>query len=79
MRADKITKGIRLITVKTDMTLSSLNGHLEVGSGNLDIVGAPGNLSVRTRDTEISLENPGEQSEHRQPQCGGKCAVFLSS
>jgi hypothetical protein len=32
---------------------------MEVGSGNLDIVNAPGNLSVRTRDTEVNLENPG--------------------
>jgi Putative adhesin/Domain of unknown function (DUF5668) len=59
VRADKIAKGIRLITVKTDLTLSSLAGHLEAGSGNLDIVNAPGNLTVRTRDTEVSLENPG--------------------
>ncbi len=59
VRADKVVKGVRLITVKTDMTLSSLSGHLEAGSGNLDIVDAPGNLSVRTRDTEINLENPG--------------------
>ncbi|HEY4979303.1 MAG TPA: DUF4097 family beta strand repeat-containing protein, partial [Candidatus Acidoferrum sp.] len=59
VRADKVVKGVRLITVKTDMTLSSLSGHMEAGSGNLDIVDAPGNLSVRTRDTEISLENPG--------------------
>ncbi len=59
VRADKVTKGIRLITVKTDMTLSSLNGHMEAGSGNLDIVNAPGNLNIRTRDTEVNLENPG--------------------
>jgi hypothetical protein len=59
VRADKIAKGVRLITVKTDLTLSSLSGHLEAGSGNLDIVNAPGNLSLRTRDTEVSLENPG--------------------
>jgi DUF4097 and DUF4098 domain-containing protein YvlB len=59
VRADKIVKGIRLITVKTDLTLSSLAGHMEAGSGNLDIVNAPGNLSVRTRDTEVNLENPG--------------------
>ncbi len=59
VRADKITKGLRLITPKTDLTLSSLSGHLEAGSGNLDIVNAPGNLTVRTRDTEVSLENPG--------------------
>jgi DUF4097 and DUF4098 domain-containing protein YvlB len=59
VRADKVTKGIRLITVKTDLTLSSLSGHMEAGSGNLDLVNAPGNLSVRTRDTEVNLENPG--------------------
>ncbi len=59
VRADKVIKGIRLITVKTDMTLSSLNGHMEAGTGNLDIVGSPGNLSLRTRDTEVNLENPG--------------------
>ena len=59
VRADKVTKGIRLITVKTDLTLSSLSGHMEAGSGNLDIVDAPGNLSARTRDTEVTIENPG--------------------
>jgi hypothetical protein len=59
VRADKVIKGVRLITVKTDMTLSSLSGHLEAGSGNLDLVNVPGNLSLRTRDTEVSLENPG--------------------
>lgn len=59
VRADKIAKGVRLITAKTDLTLSSLSGHMEAGSGNLDVVDAPGNLSVRTRDTEVSLENPG--------------------
>jgi hypothetical protein len=59
VRADKVTKGVRLITVKTDLTLSSLSGHLEAASGNLDIVGAPGNLSARTRDTEVNIENPG--------------------
>lgn len=59
VRADKVAKGIRLITPKTDLTLSSLGGHMEAGSGNLDIVNAPGNLNVRTRDTEVNLENPG--------------------
>lgn len=59
VRADKVTKGVRLITAKTDLTLSSLSGHMEAGSGNLDIVDAPGNLDVRTRATEVSVENPG--------------------
>ncbi len=59
VRADKVTKGVRMISAKMDMTLSALAGHLEAGSGNLDVVDAPGNLSVRTRDNEISVENPG--------------------
>src|SRR5208283_3573127 len=31
----------------------------EAASGNLDVVDAPGNLILRTRDNEISIENPG--------------------
>jgi DUF4097 and DUF4098 domain-containing protein YvlB len=59
VRADKVTLGVRLISAKTDLTLSALSGHLEAASGNLDVVDAPGNLSVRTRDNEINIENPG--------------------
>jgi len=59
VRADKVTKGVRMISAKMDLTLSALAGHMEAGSGNLDVVDAPGNLSVRTRDNEISVENPG--------------------
>lgn len=59
VRADKVTLGVRLLSAKTDLTLSALAGHLEAASGNLDVVDAPGNLSLRTRDNEISIENPG--------------------
>jgi len=59
IRADKAVKGVRMVSSKTDLTLSALAGHLEVGSGNMDIVDAPGNLSLRTRDSEINVENPG--------------------
>ena len=59
IRADKTVKGVRMVSSKTDLTLSALAGHLEVGSGNMDIVDAPGNLSLRTRDSEINVENPG--------------------
>jgi DUF4097 and DUF4098 domain-containing protein YvlB len=59
IRADRLAKGVRLISPKTDMTLSALSGHIEASSGNLDIVDAPGNLSLRTRDAEITLENAG--------------------
>jgi len=59
IRADKAVKGVRMVSSKTDLTLSALAGHFEVGSGNMDIVDAPGNLSLRTRDSEINVENPG--------------------
>ena len=59
VRADKAVKGVRMVSAKTDLTLSALAGHMEAGSGNMDIVDAPGNLSLRTRDSEINVENPG--------------------
>lgn len=59
VRADKAGKGVRMVSAKTDLTLSALAGHMEVGSGNMDIVDAPGNLTLRTRDSEINVENPG--------------------
>jgi hypothetical protein len=59
IRADKIIKGVRLVSQKTDLTLSQLTGHMEAGSGNLEIFEAPGNLTVHTRDNEINIENAG--------------------
>ena len=59
IRSDKAVKGVRMVSSKTDLTLSALAGHFEAGSGNMDIVDAPGNLSLRTRDSEINVENPG--------------------
>jgi hypothetical protein len=58
IRADKVAKGVRFISQRTDLTLSQLAGHMEASSGNLEIFDAPGNLSVRTQD-EITVENPG--------------------
>lgn len=57
IRADKIAKGIRFISQRTDLTLSQLSGHLEAGSGNLEISDAPGNLSLRTNSYDVSIEN----------------------
>ena len=59
VRAERVAKGLRVVSAKTDLTLSALSGHMEAGSGNLDIVDAPGNLSLRTRDVEVNIENPG--------------------
>jgi len=59
VRADKVTKGVRMVTPRTDLTVSALTGHLEAGSGNMDLIDAPGNVTLRTRDTEVNVENPG--------------------
>jgi hypothetical protein len=59
VRADKIAKGVRIVSPKTDLTVSALNGHLEAGSGNLDLIDAPANVTLRTRDNEVNIENPG--------------------
>ena len=58
IRADKIAKGVRFVSTRTDLTLSQLSGHMEAGPGSLEIFDAPGNLSVRTQD-DITLENAG--------------------
>ena len=59
IRADKITKGVRFVSQRTDLTLTQLSGHLETGSGNLEIADAPGNLTLRTNSYDISIENAG--------------------
>ncbi len=58
IRADKVAKGVRFVSQRTDLTLSQLSGHLEASPGHLEIFDAPGNLTVRTQD-DITLENAG--------------------
>jgi hypothetical protein len=58
IRADKVAKGVRFVSSRTDLTLSQLSGHMEAGPGSLEVFDAPGNLSVRTQD-DITLENAG--------------------
>lgn len=57
IRADKIAKGVRVISHRVDLTLSQLTGHMEDSSGNLEISDAPGNLSLRTSSYNVSIEN----------------------
>jgi hypothetical protein len=59
IRADKVAKGVRFVSHRTDLTLTQLSGHMEAGSGNLEVVDAPGNLTVRTHEEEVSVENVG--------------------
>jgi DUF4097 and DUF4098 domain-containing protein YvlB len=57
--ADKVAKGVRFISQRTDLTLTQLTGHLEASSGNLEITDAPGNLNLRTNRYDVSIENAG--------------------
>src|SRR5215475_42303 len=57
VRADKVAKGVRFVSHRTDLTITQLGGHMEVGSGNVEIVDAPGNVNLRTHEEEISIEN----------------------
>ena len=57
VRADKIAKGVRFVSQRTDLTLSQLGGHFEKSSGNMEIADAPGNLTSRTKNVSVSLEN----------------------
>lgn len=59
IRADKVIKGVRFVSHKTDLTLTQLTGHMEAGSGNLEVVDAPGNVILRTHEEEVSIENAG--------------------
>ena len=58
IRAEKISKGVRFVSQRSDLTLNQLTGHMETGSGNFDIVDAPGNISLRTSSNDINVENP---------------------
>jgi hypothetical protein len=57
IRAEKVAKGVRFISQRTDLTLTQLAGHLEAGSGNLDIFDSTGNLTLRTNSYDITLDN----------------------
>jgi Putative adhesin len=58
IRADKVAKGVRFVSHRTDLTLTQLAGHMEVSPGHLEIYDAPGSVTVRTQD-DITLENTG--------------------
>jgi Putative adhesin len=59
VRAEKVSRGVRFVSHRTDLTITQLSGHMEAGSGNLEVVDAPGNLIARTRDEDIRIENAG--------------------
>src|ERR1700682_376739 len=59
IRADKVAKGVRFVSGRSDLTITQLSGHMELSSGNLEITDAPGNLFVRTNRYDVSIEKAG--------------------
>jgi hypothetical protein len=57
VRAEKIAKGVRFISQRFDLTLTQLGGHFEKSAGNLEIADAPGNLTSRSKNVSVSLDN----------------------
>jgi hypothetical protein len=57
VHAEKVAKGVRFLSSRTDMTLTQLTGHFEIASGNLEISDSTGNLTLQTHAKDITLEN----------------------
>jgi Domain of unknown function (DUF5668)/Putative adhesin len=58
IRAERVAKGVRFVSARTDLTLTQLTGHMEAGTGNMEIVDAPGNVTLRSED-DVTIENAG--------------------
>jgi DUF4097 and DUF4098 domain-containing protein YvlB len=57
IRAEKIAKGVHLVSQRADLTVSRLPGHLESELGDFKLYDATGNVSLRTSSKDITLEN----------------------
>ncbi len=57
VRIEKVAKGARFVSHRTDLTVTELAGRIETGSGRLEVSDAPGNVSLTTRNYDIALEN----------------------
>jgi hypothetical protein len=58
IRFEHVAKGVRFVSQRTDLTVSELSGRIEVaGGGDLTISDAPGNVTLTTRQRDVTLEN----------------------
>lgn len=52
-----IAKSVRISSSRTDLTIGGLKGRLESDPGHMEISDASGNLSLTTKEKDITLEN----------------------
>jgi len=57
IRFSHVAKTVRFVSQRTDMTLSSLPGRAEFDSGNLEVTDVPSNVSIITRNKDITLDD----------------------
>jgi DUF4097 and DUF4098 domain-containing protein YvlB len=61
IRFEKPGKGMRFLSKRSDITVSQLTGRFTITSGRLEVVDAPGNVSITTSSNDITIENPGSR------------------
>lgn len=59
IRLEKISKGVHYLSQRSDLTVTQVAGRVELTSGALEITDAAGNLNVKTREKDITVENIG--------------------
>ena len=59
IRTKNIAKEVHFLSQRTDLTISQLPGRMEMGGGDLEIYDTPGNVTVTTRNKDITFENVG--------------------
>jgi DUF4097 and DUF4098 domain-containing protein YvlB len=57
IHAEKIAKGVRFVSHRTDLTLTQLPGRFEIRPGNFEIADSAGNLTITTNSNDLNLEN----------------------
>jgi hypothetical protein len=58
LRFERVAKGVRFVSNRTDLTVSELSGRIEVSSGgNLTVSDARGNVTLTTRQRDVTLDN----------------------
>jgi DUF4097 and DUF4098 domain-containing protein YvlB len=59
IRLEKIAKGVHYLSQRSDLTVTQVAGRVELTSGSLEVVDAAGSLNLKTREKDITVENPG--------------------
>lgn len=57
IRLEKISKGVHYLSQRSDLTVTQVAGRVELTSGALEITDAAGNLNLKTREKDITIEN----------------------